>query len=173
MSRTYVIDTSALKFRYLHASPHANISARFSSIRRRMRALVNDKRNQCYIAENTMFEVMSAFGSVVRGNATWKPEHYDAMSEAFNRDVAEERLIVRIPSMREFTRVRHLLRAVGVVQKRSLGSLDAIVISSALEVAYELRHRVKLYTADKAMSSMVADLEPFKSVLAVEYLLKT
>jgi rRNA maturation endonuclease Nob1 len=168
----YLFDTCALKYRYLDQSPSATIPpAQFKAIRRRIRLAISHPKSRCFIAENTMFELSSALGGALRGRVTWKTEQFDRMMNMFLHDVATERLIVRKPDTREFRRIRHLLRYVGVIKRRNLSSLDAIVASAAVELAYEHKEKVTIYTGDKGLHSVVTDVEPFKSVLVSRFIL--
>jgi predicted nucleic acid-binding protein len=157
----YFLDTSALVYRYADGSPS-----------RRVRRVTSDKRAEVYIANITIVEMASALAKVCRtsGHSTRK---FEGMDGAFLKDVATGKLNIRDVTQGDMQRARHLLRYAGVVRKRNLGSADALVAISCLELALEKKVPVVFYTEDWTLYSTIREINSFRSVLELRCLAAT
>ena len=91
-----------------------------------------------FVAEITMVEIVSAFGSICRNQKLSSPV-FEQMNGAFLDDVATGRIQVRPISRSDMLRARHLLSLAGMSNRRNLGSSDALVAVSCRELALEIR----------------------------------
>lgn len=155
----YFFDTSALKHRYVSTPQHARISR-----------IVSDKRNACYISDLTILEMAHALGSVCRGNNAGLKK-YDAMNSRFFEDIHSARLQVHTTTWRSILRARNLLRFGGIVLKADLGSTDALIASTCLDLAHELRVRFRFYTADWRQYTLLRQSDIFRSGMILQYIL--
>lgn len=156
----YFFDTSALKHRYIRTPQRAVIGR-----------IVSDKRNACYICDVTILEMAHALGSVCRTTQA-RLRNYDAMDSRFFDDIATGRIQVRATSPLGVLRARNLLRFGGVIIGADLGSADALVASTCLDLAHDLRVRIRFYTADWGQYRLMRKCGVFRSAMVLQYILQ-
>jgi predicted nucleic acid-binding protein len=154
----YFFDTSALKHRYIETPQHARISK-----------IVSDARNSCHICDLTILEMAHALGSVCRGNNAGLKK-YDAMNSRFFEDIQTGRLQVRTTTRRSILRARNLLRFGGVILGANLGSADALVASTCLDLAHDLQIRFRFYTGDWGQYTLMRQSDVFKAGMILQYI---
>jgi hypothetical protein len=126
-------------------------------------------RSDIVVAEITMVEIFSAFASVCRTKnlPDWR---FEQMTAAFLDDIADGRIQVRHFSRPDMLRAGHLLRLAGVVNRRDLGSSDALVAVSCRQLALEIRERVTFYTKDWTLYSTLYQINAYRSALRMRFL---
>jgi hypothetical protein len=152
-------DTCALKHRYI-TSPH----------RAKINRLIGSRTNTSYIADLTILEMPSALGGFCR---KWNLgiAQYDLMDHKFMDDLANARFIVRPTNNRlHVLRARNLLRLAGVIRQRNLGSGDALIATCALDLAHDLKERVRFYTADRTLHSTLLMVDAFTAAMDIQFL---
>ena len=156
----YFFDTCALKHRYVRT----RISSRISRI-------VSNRRYEIYISELTIVELASAFAyhCITQGTGHEEQE-YDRMYRKFFRDVANKRIIVRDITKRDLENARHLLRFARVVQRRHLGSADAIVAETCRDLSYELGKRVVFYSCDQRLHTTLSATGAYQAAVKLRYM---
>jgi hypothetical protein len=155
----YFFDTSALKHRYVETQQHARISR-----------IVSDKRNECYICDLTILEMAHALGSICRANKAGL-KRYDAMNSRFFEDIHQGRLHVQTTTWLSILRARNLLRFGGVIIGADLGSADALIASTCLDLAHKLQVRFRFYTADWRQYTLLRQSNVFRSGMILQYIL--
>jgi hypothetical protein len=151
----YFFDTSALQHRYIDG-PYSK------SIRR----IISTDSNECFIADITILEIASGLGRRCRqGNLRY--QRYDQADDRFWKDVADGKVIVRNTTQRDVMRARNLLRFAGVLRRRNLGSADALIAVSCLELALERRERIIFYTSDWTQFDVLRQIDAFNAVLTL------
>ena len=154
----HFLDSSALQHRYLD-NAHS----------RRIRRLVSDRRCPCFVAELSVVEISSAIARRCRQkNLTIR--HFDSMSTAFLRDLADGRILVRNMSKRDMRRARDLIRYAGIVRRRNISSADAIIAVSCLDLALERKERLVFYTSDRGLYEILNTINAYKSALSLKFL---
>ena len=151
-------DTSALQHRYI-TGPYS----------RRVRRIVSDRRGDSFIADVTILEIASTLARKCRKN-NWDKRRYDSLDMDFWSDLANRRLKVRETTRSEIMRARHLIRFAGVVRRREIGSADALISATCLDLALEKKQRITFFTSDWTLYSILRDLDAFRSTLALRYL---
>lgn len=149
----FFFDTSVLYFRY-DTQSHS----------RRVRRIVSDPRYDCYIADISIVEIASSFGKQCRLNG-WGTKRFDQMDRRFFSDMARQRLHIYPISKGLMLRARHLIRFAGVHKKRSIKTNDALIACCSLDLALEKKQRVKFYTCDKTLYSVLKDIDAFRKGL--------
>jgi hypothetical protein len=153
-------DTCALKHRYINSPYGAKINR-----------LIGNRRLTSYIADLTILEMPSALGGYCRKEKL-TVAYYDLMDRRFMEDVAKERFIVRPTNNKlNVLRARNLLRFGGVIRQRSMGSGDALIATCALDLAHELKERIRFYTADWGLYSTLRLVDAFTAAMDLQYLL--
>src|SRR5258708_75276 len=147
----YFFDTSALKHRYIDSPQHARISR-----------IVSDKRNACYICDLTILEMASALGGVCRASSAGLKK-YDAMNTQFLQDIQSGQLQVRTTTWVAILRATNLLRFGGVILGAPFGIMDALIASTCLDLAHELKVRFRFYTADSQQYAVLRRSDVFKA----------
>ncbi|HEX8634117.1 MAG TPA: type II toxin-antitoxin system VapC family toxin [Pyrinomonadaceae bacterium] len=155
---TYFFDTSALQHRYFD-----------SDYSKRVRYIISNTKNDCFIADLTILEIASAIGNRCR-QGYLRNERYDEADKKFWTDVSTGRLTTRITTPREVVRARDLLRYAGIIKRRKLGSADALIAVCALELALELKERVIFYTGDWGLYSIIRDIDAYNLTLRLRFL---
>lgn len=153
----YFFDTSALKHRYFEKGPHTG----------RIKGLVSNSRNTCYIADWTVLEIASAFGDYCRGNK-FTERRFDKMDGSFFQDLVTGRLRVRTNNSRGILRARTLLRK-GVTINRNVGSGDALIAACCRDLALEIRTRITFYTADWGLYTLLREINAYTSVMRLRF----
>lgn len=154
----YFFDTCALKHKYIKT----RISSRISRI-------VSNRRYEIYVSELTVVELGSAFAHYCFTQGKGH-EEYDRMYRKFFRDVARKRIVVRDITKRDLENARHLLRFARVIQRRNLGSADAIVAETCRDLSYELGKQVSFYTCDKKLHSTLSATGAYKTAVRLRYM---
>jgi hypothetical protein len=154
----YFFDTSALVYRYADGGPS-----------RRVRRVTSDKRGEVFIADITIVEMASALAKICRAN-NQSARTYEAMDAAFLKDIATGKLNIREVTQRDMQRARHLLRYAGAVRRRNLGSADALVAITCLELAFERKVPIVFYTEDWTLYSTIREINSFRSVMELRCL---
>ena len=157
MGNLRFFDTAALQHRYV-SGPES----------RRIRRLIGDSRDECFVAEWTILEIASALAKRCR-IGSHSVQIYDQWDLRFFSDIARGKLRVRAGSQRDVLKARQLIRFAGVLHKRNLGSGDALIASACLELALERRAVVTFYTSDWTLYSTVRDIDAFTSALRIVY----
>jgi hypothetical protein len=94
------------------------------------------------------------------------------MDYRFLEDVAKKRFIVRSTDNKlNVLRARNLLRFGGMIRLRSMGSGDALIAMCALDLAHELKDRIRFYTADWTLYSTLLLVDAFTAAMDIQYLL--
>lgn len=155
---TFFFDTSALHSRY-----HTN---QFS---KRIRGIVTDTRYSCYIADVSIVEIASSLGKECRSNG-WDTDIFDKMDRRFLDDVATKRLKIRTVTKRIMIRARHLIRFAGVKSKRRISASDSLIACCCLELALETQQKVRFYTGDWPLYSILKDIDAFRLALDLRYI---
>lgn len=151
----YFFDTSALQHRY--------IDGPFS---RQIRRIISTASNECFIADITILEIASGLGKRCRqGNLRY--QRYDQADDHFWRDVADGKLIVRETTRRDVMRARNLLRFAGVLRRRNLGSADALISVSCLELALDRKEQIIFYTSDWTQYDVLRQINAFNAALTL------
>ena len=122
-----------------------------------------------FVAEITMVEIVSAFGSICRQHKL-PDSDFEQMNTAFFDDVATGRVKIRLISTSDMLRARHLLSLAGIVNRRNLGSSDALVAVSCRELALETHERVMFYTRDWTLYSILYQINAYRSALRMRFL---
>lgn len=154
---TYFFDTSALQHRYMDGV-----------YSRRVRRIISGKNNYCFIADLTVLEIASALASQCRTRELTH-KNYDRADNKFWGDISAEFLLTRKASDRDIMRARYLLRFAGVIRKRKLGSVDALIAVSALELALERKERIIFYTSDWTQFDILRQIDAYASVLRLRF----
>lgn len=149
----YFFDTSALQHRYVDGK-HS----------RRIRRVVSDKRNECYIADWTILEIGSAIARRCRQEQL-RDERFDVADLWFWTDVSNATLKVRETGTREILRARDLIRYAGVIRRRKISSGDALVAVCCLELALESGRRVAFYMEDLKLYRVLSQIKAYTSAL--------
>lgn len=97
-------------------------------------------------------------------------EEYDRMYRKFFEDVARKRIIVLDITKRDLENARHLLRFARVIQRRALGSSDAIVAETCRDLSYELGKRVVFCTSDKRLHATLNATSAYQAAVRLRYL---
>jgi rRNA maturation endonuclease Nob1 len=155
---TYFFDTSALQHRY--------IPAKYSQ---RVRRIIADGSNQCFIAEFTVLEIASAIANRCR-QGEMRHARYDSADHRFWIDIAEGRLQIRAAGTREIVRARNLVRYAQLLKRRKLTSADALIAVAALELALERKEKIIFYTSDWNMFDILNNVNAFKVGLSMQFL---
>jgi hypothetical protein len=151
----YFFDTSALQHRYIDG-PYS----------KRIRRIISTGSNECFIADITILEIASGLGRRCRqGNLRY--QRYDQADDRFWNDIAEGKLIVHKTTQREVMRARNLLRFAGVLKRRNLGSADALIAVSCLELALERREQIIFYTSDWTQYDVLRQIDAFNAALTL------
>lgn len=157
------LDTCVLKYRYIR-------SPRFRAHRQKINRLIGNRNNTIYLADASMLELPSAFGGYCRENNVSLAE-YDAMDGQFMQDIADGRFIVRPANRRLYVlRARNLLRLGGVIHRRGLGSTDALIATCALDLALELKERVRFFTSDQKLNGVLPLIGAFTANMDIIYI---
>ena len=157
------LDTCVLKYRYIKCP-------RFRAHRQKVNGLIGNRYNTTYIADTSILELPSALGGYCRENNVSLGE-YDAMDGRFMQDIADGRLIVRPANKRLYVlRARNLLRLGGVFHRRALGSADALIATCALDLAHELKERVRFFTSDQKLKGLLPLIGAFTANMDIVYI---
>lgn len=157
------LDTCVLKYRYIK-------SPRFRTHRQKVNRLIGNRNNTTYIADASILELPSAFGGYCRENNVSVAE-YDAMDDQFMQDIADGRFIVRPANKRLYVlRARNLLRLGGVIHRRGLGSADALIATCALDLAHELKERIRFFTSDQKLNGVLPLIDAFIANMDIIYI---
>jgi hypothetical protein len=157
------LDTCVIKYRYI-------TDRLWRSHRNKINRLIGDRKNITYIADATILELPSAFAGFCRGNSGTIRD-YDTMDHAFMQDLADSRFIVRPANKQLYIlRARNLIRLGGVIHRRELGSTDALIATCALDLAHELKERVRFFTSDKKLSGVLPLIDAFTTNLEIIYI---
>jgi hypothetical protein len=154
----HFFDTSALKHRYIKTPQHSKISR-----------MVGDTRNSCYICDLTILEMSSALGGVCKANRAGV-EKYDTLNNRFFEDIHNGRIQVRTTSWLSILRARNLIR-LSVILGANLGTVDALVGSTCLDLAHELKVRFNFYTADWQQYVLLRQSDVFKKGMTLHYIM--
>lgn len=154
---TCFFDTSALVPRYRAGKFTYRVSQIFTGAKK------------IFIAEITMVEIASAFGSVCRSQHL-PDSDFEQMNAAFFDDIADGRIQIRIISRVDMLRARHLLGLAGIVNRRNLSSSDALVAVSCRELALDLHERITFYTKDWTLYSTLYQINAYRSALRMRFL---
>lgn len=155
----YFFDTCAIKHRYIPTPQHARISK-----------IVSDKRNTCYICDMTILEMGHALGSVCRETKAGLKK-YDTLNSLFFEDINKGRLNVRTTTQISIIRARNLLRYGGITLNANLGSMDALLASTCLDLAHSLKVRFRFYTGDWRLYTLLREINAFRSAMILQYIL--
>ena len=153
----YFLDTSTLVDRYCDGD-HS----------RRVRRIVSDTRNSCYIADWTVVETASALASQCRKRSLGVRD-FDRMNARFFTDISTGRLMVRNTTVREMMRSRELIRYAGVKRGRRLGTGDALLAVCCLELGLERGGDVVFLTADWTLYTILRDTNAYRAVLELRF----
>jgi hypothetical protein len=134
----------------------------------RVNQLFASKRD-IFVAEITMVEIVSAFGSVCRANKLAESE-FETMNFKFCEDVASDRIQIRPVTRSDMFGARHLLALAGILNRRNLGSSDALVAVACRELALENGERVTFYTKDWTLYSTLYQINAYRSAMRMRYL---
>jgi hypothetical protein len=157
------LDTCVVKYRYIK-------NPQFRAHRQKINRLIGNRNNTTYIADATILEIASALGGYCRENRGSLAE-YDAMDHEFMQDIADGRFIVRPANKRLYVlRARNLLRLGGVIHRRGLGSTDALIASCALDLAYELKERVRFFTSDQKLNGVLPLIDAFSANMELNFI---
>ena len=151
----YFFDSSALQHRYMDG-PYS----------KRIRRIISTNSNECFIADVTVLEIASALGRRCR-QGNFRYQRYDQADDRFWKDIEEGNLIVRETTQRDVMRARNLLRYAGVLKRRNLGSADALVAVSCLELALERGETIIFYTSDWTQYDILKHIDAFTAVLTL------
>ncbi len=125
--------------------------------------------NPVYISEMTIVEIVSALASICRDKKL--PEfEFEKMKLAFWKDVDDGRIAIKNINPRDMMLATHLLSLAGIVNRRNLGSLDAMVAVGCRELALEMGKRVTFYTKDWTLYSTLYQINAYRSALKMRYL---
>jgi hypothetical protein len=124
---------------------------------------------EIFIAEITTVEIVSAFGSICR-ELNLPESQFEQMNATFFDDVAAGRIQIRPITRSDMLRARHLLGLAGIVNRRNLGSSDALVAVSCRELAFENGERVMFYTKDWTLYSTLYQINAYRSALKMRFL---
>ena len=164
-SSVFFLDTSALIHRYLDCPSS-----------RMIRTIVSRRDNKCYVGELTVLEMSSAIARRLR-----KPRHdpnvtdfaqnrkFDHLESRFFRDISEGLIEVYPLSNTHYTRARGLLRYAGVVKNRRITTVDALIASAALDLAYKEKERINFCTSDKPLFNIIQGINAFASALNLRF----
>jgi hypothetical protein len=157
------LDTCVVKYRYIK-------NPRFHAHRQKVNRLIGNRNNTTYIADATILELPSALGGYCRENNGSLSE-YDAMDHEFMQDIADGRFIVRPANKQLYViRARNLLRLGGVIHRRGLGSTDALIASCALDLAHELKERVRFFTSDQKLNGVLPLIDAFTANMQLNFI---
>ncbi|MGH8629544.1 MAG: hypothetical protein ACREU7_02095, partial [Burkholderiales bacterium] len=78
---------------------------------------------------------------------------------------------VRTTTWRSILRARNLLRYGGVILRADLGSTDALIASTCLDLAHELKVRFRFYTADWRQYTLLRKSDVFKAGMILQYIM--
>lgn len=154
----YFFDTSALKYRYAQGTPS-----------RRIRLAISKSRSECFIAEWSVLEIASALGGHCRGNNLSR-DHFERMDSSFFRDLKKGLLKICKASNLTMLRARNLIRFGGIVMRRHLGTADALIATSCLDLALERRQSVIFYLGDWPLYSILKEITAFHSIVKLRYI---
>lgn len=154
----HFFDTAALQHLYVDG-PYSQ----------RVRRIASDQRRDNFIADVTVLEIASALARRCRAQ-NWDKRRYDALDMRFWEDVADGRVRVRDVTQQDTMRARHLIRFAGVVRRRNIGSVDALIATCCLDLALERRERIAFYTGDWTLYAILREIDAFRSALALRFL---
>jgi predicted nucleic acid-binding protein len=154
----YFFDTSALQHRYIDGPKSRGI-----------RKTISDSRNRCWVSDLTVLEIANALGKHCRKNGL-SLSTYVALDQAFWRDVAEERLLIRNATQRDVLRARQLLRFAGVEKRKNIQSADALIAASCLEFALETRSEVRFCLEDWPLYHVIRDIRAYSTALSFHFI---
>lgn len=140
-----------------------------SNISSRVSRIVGNRRHEIYVSELTVVELGSAFAGECLARGTGH-EEYDRMFRKFFKDVARKRITVLDITKRDLENARHLLRFAKVIQRRGLGSSDAIVAETCRDLSYELGKRVIFCTSDRKFHSILNATSAYQAAVRLRYL---
>jgi hypothetical protein len=153
----YFFDTSGLQYRYFDSKKSRGV-----------RRIISDKRNRCFVSEMTVLEISSALGRICRREQLALTD-FARMDREFWSDVHKKRLLIRPVEKAALLRARNLLRRAAESQRR-LTSADAIVASSAMELAFEENEKVTLCLEDWNLYDVIRGIPAYKAPLRFKYL---
>ena len=153
----YFLDTSTLVDRYCDGD-HS----------RRVRRIVSDTRNSCYIADWTVVETASALAKQCRKRSLGV-EDFDRMNARLFTDISTGRLTVRNTTVREVMKSRELIRYAGVKKWRNLGSGDALLAVCCLGLGLEQGGGVVFLTGDWTLYTILRDTNAYRAVLELRF----
>ena len=165
MSRVFFFDTSALIHRYLDCPSS-----------RKIRTIVSRRDTKCFVGELTVLEMSSAIARRLR-----KPRHdpniidlvnnrkFDRLESRFFRDISQDIIEVYPLSNTHYTRARGLLRYAGVVKNRAITTVDALIASAALDLAYKEKERINFCTSDRPLFKIISGINAFTSALNLRF----
>jgi len=122
-----------------------------------------------FIAEISVLEIVSTFGSLYRDNKISLGQ-YQLAEDGFFRDLADGLIEVRCLAATEFLACRNLLALVGFQRGRNLRSQDGIIAYTARQLAVENKTMVRLLTSDKKFANLLREVDVFKRLVMPEYL---
>lgn len=164
-SQIHFLDTSALIHRYLDGPSSRTI-----------RTLISRRSTKCFIAELTVLEMSSAIARRLRkaqnDNKVIDPganRRFDRLEAKFFRDIAQGSIEVYPLTYTHYTRARGLLRYAGIVKNRRITTVDALIASAALDLAYRERQRIQFCTSDRPLYSIMSGINAFSSALDLRY----
>jgi hypothetical protein len=154
---TCFLDTCALVPRYVKGKFTYRVNQLFAS------------KRDIFIAEISMIEIVSAFGSLCRDRHLPDAD-FEQFNSAFLDDIESERIQIRPLSRVDMLKARHLLSLGGIVNRRSLKSSDALVAVSCRELALDMGERLIFYTKDWRLYSTLHDINAYRSALKLRFL---
>src|SRR5947208_2463400 len=119
-------------------------------------------RKNIFVAEISTVEIVSAFASICRDQKL-PASDFEQMNAAFFDDLATERIRVRPITRFDMLHARHLLTLAGMVNRRKLGSSDALVAVSCRELAFETNERIMFYTKDWTLYSTLYQISAYRA----------
>lgn len=164
-SSVFFLDTSALIHRYLDCPSS-----------RKIRTIVSRQDTKCFIAELTVLEMSSAIARRLRRDQTSarttdlaSNRKFDRLESKFFRDISLGLIEVYPLAYTHYSRARGLLRYAGVVRNRRITTVDALIASAALDLAFRERERINFCTSDKPLFTIIQSVNAFTSALNLRF----
>jgi predicted nucleic acid-binding protein len=154
----YFFDTSALAPRYS--------AGKFS---RKVNRIFRTANSGFYLCDLTIIEMSSTLAQVYRRQKLSIAD-FHAMRALFEDDIATGVLSIRTVTQADLINARDLLEDAAVSNNRNLRSADAIIASSARQLAYDLKSRVIFYTHDWTQYASILGVHSYRSALKLRYL---
>lgn len=155
--RIYFFDSSALQHRYFNGKSSRSV-----------RRIIGSSKAKCIIADSVVLEMCKTLANRCR-QKSYSHRRYAAAERRFFADIATSRLNIQKTTPRDVMNARDLLRFSHLIKKRNMGSADALLAATALELARQLRKKITFCTSDTKLYNLLREIDSYKKGLWLRY----